>query len=431
MPSFLHNMRKGGYSMSQRQTTVAERNHFIDLKLVGHTLEEIAEGTGWSYYCVRHWWRRYRKGGRQALDPLDRREQRGGRMSTFPGVIRFAFLRVKKEHPGWGADVARPRVASRLGLSEEEMPCVSTIEKYWAQFGDRLYKRHRKRHPPKVRPTYPEPTEPHERWQADFKVKMRVEGIGLVDVFNIRDDVSPVKVGSFVYPHNEWDDRQIQKALRQAFTRWGLCGRFQTDGESRLVNTDDFPFPSRFTLWLVGLGIIHEVAGSAQENGCVERFHRTWYGRVIVGSSFEDLMHLQEVSDEELDWINRELPSRGRDCNGRPPLEAYPEADKPRRRYTPENELEIFSLERVYGYLADQHWWRRVSEVGQISIGGHRYGVGTSYANQDVRVTFDASIAQFVVEDSHQEGIKRLQPKGLTVGEITGLKPAPRPDSLS
>lgn len=94
-------------------------------------------------------------------------------------------------------------------------------------------------------------------------------------------------------------------------------------------------------------------------------------------------------------------------------------------------ELEIFSLERVYGYLADHHWWRRVSEVGQISIGGHRYGVGTSYTNQDVRVTFDASIAQFVVEDSHQEGIKRLQPKGLTVGEITGLKPAPRPDSLS
>ena len=72
-------------------------------------------------------------------------------MSTFPAVIRFAFLRIKKEHPGWGADVARPRVAKRLELPEEEMPSVSTIERYWAKFEGRLYRRHRKGHPPKER----------------------------------------------------------------------------------------------------------------------------------------------------------------------------------------------------------------------------------------------------------------------------------------
>ena len=55
-------------------------------------------------------------------------------MSTFPAVIRFAFLRIKKEHPGWGADVARPRVAERLDLPEEEMPSVSTIGRYWVKF---------------------------------------------------------------------------------------------------------------------------------------------------------------------------------------------------------------------------------------------------------------------------------------------------------
>jgi len=152
--------------MSQRQTTVAERNHFIDLKLAEHTLEEVAEETGWSFDCVRFWWRCYRDGGRKALDPPDERKQRGGPMSTFPGVMRFAFLRIKKEHPGWGADVARPRVAKRLNLPEEEMPSVSTIERNWAKFKDRLYRRHRKRHPPKKRSTGPKPKEPHERWQA-------------------------------------------------------------------------------------------------------------------------------------------------------------------------------------------------------------------------------------------------------------------------
>ena len=132
------------------------------------------------------------------------------------------------------------------------------------------------------------------------------------------------------------------------------------------------------------------------------------------------------MSDEELDWMNRKLPSRGRDCNGRSPLQAYPEAENPRRPYSPEKELEIFSLERVYRHLADQHWWRRVSQVGQISLGGHRYSVGRSHACQDVRVTFDADAAEFVVQDSQQVEIKRLRPKGLTVKAITGLEPAPR-----
>jgi hypothetical protein len=414
--------------MSQRQTTVAERNHFVDLKLAGYTLEDVAEETGWSFYCVRYWWRRYRDGGRAALDPPDGRKHRGGPMSTFPGVVRFAFLRVKKEHPGWGAAVARPRVAERLDLLEEEAPSVSTIEKYWTQFKGRLYKRHRKRHPVQERPKGPSPTAPHERWQADFKVKIEVEGVGQVDVFNIRDDVSPVKIGSFVLAHNAWDDRQAQRALRQAFAQWGLCDRFQTDKDTRLVNTGDHPFPSRFTLWLTGLGIDHELAGSAQENGCAERFHRTWYERVVQGQNFKNLQELQLVSDEELDWMNGRLPSRGRDCDGQPPLEAYPQANRPRRPYIPEKELEIFSMERVYSYLADQHWWRRVSQVGQIGIGGHRYSVGISHAHQDVRVTFDAATIEFVVEDSKQQEIKRLAPKGLTVEEITGLNPSSEPN---
>ena len=113
--------------MSQRQTSVAERHRFIDLKLKDYSLKEIAAQTGWSFYCVRHWWRCYRDGGRGDLDPPDERKQRGGHMSTFPGVVRFAFMRVKKEHPKWGAAVAGPRVAKRLGIPEEDLPCLSTF----------------------------------------------------------------------------------------------------------------------------------------------------------------------------------------------------------------------------------------------------------------------------------------------------------------
>lgn len=410
--------------MKQKQTTIVERNEFVDLKLAGNTIAEIAEQTGWSFYCVRHWWRRFREGGREALAPEDKRKQRGI-MSKFPGVVRFAMLRIKKEHPGWGAPVARLQVTKNLNMTTEELPSVSTIEKYWAQYKRRLYKRHRKRYPVEKSEPKSKPEEPHERWQADFKVKMQVPGLGKVDVFNVRDDASPVKIGSFVQPSGEWDDRQVQDALRKAFARWGLCDRFQTDRDTRLVSVKRNPFPTRFILWLIGLGIEHEIAKSAPANGCVERFHRTWFDRVVEGSSYDDLSQLQASSDRALDWINEELPSRGRDCQGRPPLQAYPSARLPRRPFNIDEELDIFSIQRVYDYLSTQSWWRTVSKVGQTGIAGHYYTVGLAYAYQDVKFTFDPQTIEFVVKDVHDLEIKRIKPINLTVEEIAGLKSDP------
>lgn len=140
----------------------------------------------------------------------------------------------------------------------------------------------------------------------------------------------------------------------------------------------------------------------------------------MVGRSFDDMEHLQAVSDEELEWINARLPSRGRACNGRPPLVAYPDAEYPRRTYKCKQEFPLFSMQRVYHYLADRYWWRRVNRVGQISLGGQRYSVGSGYAREDVKITFDAEAAEFVVHNTHDKPITRLAPKNLSVETITG-----------
>jgi hypothetical protein len=312
-----------------------------------------------------------------------------------------------------------------LNMSLEELPSVSTIEKYWAQYKWRLYRRYFKRHPLEEVKSQAKPVEPHERWQADFKVKMKIPGLGKGDVFNVRDDASPVKIGSYVCPCGEWADRWVQKALRTAFTNWGLCDRFQTDRDTHLVSVRRNPFPTRFVLWLAGLGIEHEIARSAPANGCVERFHRTWFDRVIAGSSDDDLAQLQSSSDQALAWINADLPSRGRDCQGKPPLHVYPQALNPRRPFSLETEWDTFSMQRVYEFLATQSWWRTVSSVGQSGIGGHYYSVGIAYAHQDVKFRFDPLSAEFVVHDSQDVEIKRIKPKNLTIEEITGLKPVP------
>ncbi len=57
--------------MGTKRTTLAERNEFIDLKPDGHTLAEIAVHTGWSWACIRYWWRRFRDGARKALNATE------------------------------------------------------------------------------------------------------------------------------------------------------------------------------------------------------------------------------------------------------------------------------------------------------------------------------------------------------------------------
>ena len=413
--------------MSISKTTVAERNRIVDLKLEGFTLNEIAEQTGWSFECVRKWWRRFQKEGRRALKGKRPGKPANGPMSSFPCSVRFVCLRLKKQHPGWGADVVRLRLAQRLDLAEADLPCSSTIEKYWMQFRDRLYERHRKRHSTTKTEADFIPTEPHERWQADFKEQMRIPGLKQkMDILNIRDEATPVKIGSEVFPAGKCTGRDMQEAFRKAFERWGLCDRLKTDRDKRVLNNNHpHPFPTPFALWLAGLGIAHDLARSAQDNGCIERDNRTWWERVILGRTIQTCEELQQISAEEQDWINERLPSKGRGCAGQPPLTAYPQARIPRRAYTREKELELFSLPRVHEFLSGQFWWRRVSEIGQITISGKQYGVGKSWRGQDVRITFNAQQVLFLVEDDQEQIIKTLEPKNLTAPYITGLKPDP------
>jgi transposase len=409
--------------MSQHQTSIAERNRMIDLKLQGYSLAAIASEMGWTTGCVRKWWRRYRKGGRAALDPIDRRQQRGGRMSLFDVEVPQAFHAVKMAHPGWGAPLARLHVALQMGVSQSELPSLSTIEKYWAAVCPHLLHTAR-RHPPPVPKERGTPaTLAHQRWQLDFKERMRVAGYGQVDVLNIRDEATPVKIASRLYRVHQCRTREVQDALRSAFSQWGLCDRLQTDRDKRFYSTSHaYAFPSVLVLWLAGLGVAHDLAPSAPANGCVERYHRTWFEHVLRGREFGTLADMQAASDQHLHYLNYDLPSRGRACQGRAPVVAYPDALQPRRPFSRMEEQHLFCLQRVYDFLAPQHWWRRVSQVGQVSLGGKRYHLSQAHAGREVRITCDAQHHTFPVYTGDDQLIAAIVLDRLSVSYITGLE---------
>ncbi len=92
----------------------------------------------------------------------------------------------------------------------------------------------------------------------------------------------------------------------------------------------------------------------------------------------------------------------------------------PRRSYRPEWEANLLDLSRVYTYLAKGKWFRKVSEVGTISIGRHIYHLGYDWRPAGyAELTFDPEACEFVCRiPSGQE--KRLPTPWLTKPELMG-----------
>ena len=101
-------------------TTYADRQQIVTLHSQGWSYQQIVERTGWSYECVRQICRRYKRQEQAALQPQPLGQPSRGPLSSFDGLVRFAVLKIKRQHPGWGAEVVLAELRKRswaLGLS--------------------------------------------------------------------------------------------------------------------------------------------------------------------------------------------------------------------------------------------------------------------------------------------------------------------------
>ena len=212
------------------------------------------------------------------------------------------------------------------------------------------------------------------------------------------------------------DWREVQQALRIAFQEWGLPDRIQTDKELVFEGHPADLYPSSFQQWLVGLGIQFERTrpGRPQDQGRVERSHRTLSDFTYSQEDRQDLTHFQEALTRNRHLYNTKFPSRAKGCQGQPPLVAHPEALFPRRPYRPEEEWMRFSLDRVAQLLAQHPLKRKVNAVGQISLASRLYYVGKRYAGQYVELRFDTSLRQWCVWSEQGEAVKCFSPPRFT-----------------
>lgn len=412
-----------------KRTTPRQRREFYARHLLGETYQAIADSAGVSKWCVRDWCRRLRDGG--DCKTKYRRASTGLLSGTDP-MVRHCILRLRLEHPRWGPNRIRVRLKKRRSLRGLSLPSESSIGRYlhqWPQF-----RRQRKEKPKRERPK--EPTQVHQQWQVDFKLDIALDNQTLVTLHTVRDPFGAACIGAVVFPSGKVGERgkhvtfeQVRSVLRTCFAHWGtLPSEIQTDREPALVGkAHGSIFPSPFALWLKGLDIDHVVIrqGKPTDNAEVERCHRTVNDYAVVGNEGVDVEQLQQLLDHAVYELNYELPSRAKECAGRPPIVAYPELLQPRRPFQPEHELAHFDLRRVDAYLAESSWVRKVGKYGQITLGGQRkkYSVGRRYARRHVLVRFDPTDRHFVFYDADDPDAElgRKPAKHLDVSDLTGL----------
>jgi transposase InsO family protein len=371
---------------------------------------EIAEEMGLNYYTVRKWWRRYRDKGWSGIESKAPGPQAKGALSTFDSMVKYTALRLKREHPGWGVDVLLLHLSRRASLKGKNLPKRSQLGVYLKQFGNRLYQHRRL---PTTRPQSKVETvaDVHQSWQMDFKGEEKLPELGTVKPLMICDELTSAPLGGIIHitrkKHQKFplSFRDVQADLRIIFTQWGLPNQIRMDRDALWIGSSRLEWPGTILLWLIGLGIqpVINRPGRPTDNAKVERLNRTWNEMVWVGNRCKTTAELQRLTDQA--WHDRRtfLPSRNPACNGLPPLVAHPELAQPRRSYSPDQENGLFNIDRVYAYLSQWVWQRKVSSSGFISLADTNLKVSRSLTGQIVKVRFDPEEAVFCVHavDGH------------------------------
>lgn len=411
------------------KTTPDDRRTFYERHQRGETYAEIAQAAGVSLGCVRYWCRRLRDGGSCVTHYPGRPP---GLLQRFSPLVRYVLLRLRLEHPRWGASRLRYGLAHRPALAHQALPSVAQIGRYLRQWP-------RRQPPRRTRPLAARrpntPTRVHQRWQVDFKLGVALADGSQVTLHTVCDPVGEVCVMARVTPAGRAGQapahvtlRQLQATLRAGFAYWHtLPEEVQTDNEAVFIGHPNWPFPSPFTLWLVGLGIrqVRSRPGRPTDNAEVERCHQTVYNYALCGNEQRNCAELQDVLDRAVAELAFDLPSRAPGCAGRPPAQAHPELLQPTRLFAPEHEWSQFDCARVDAFLAQQAWQRRVGATGQITLGGRRqrYAVGRAYAGQTIWVGFDPEDRHFVFYAAAMPHLElgRRPARGLSQAELLGF----------
>jgi transposase len=409
--------------MMSKVTTLQERIEIMDMAQAGYNDQHITQALQWSPSTIRKWRRRAQTGGRAALATRMGRPLRGA-LSSYPQAMREQLLHWRSAHPGWGAKTLQAELGRHPRWQSQRLPSIASIARLLAEQGmSRCYERHSPL--PPARPAGIERA--HQVWELDAKGYQRVEQVGYISLINLNDRFTHARLLSYPCPvgRQRWqrhpNTEDYQCALRLAFTTWGLPEQLQVDhGAVFIDNKSKSPFPTRLHLWLLALGIEVRFGRVAQprDQAMTERSHQLWDAQCLKGQVYASWEHLYHSLQQRRHFLNHLLPCRSLDHQ--PPLQAHPQARRSPRAYRPEWEARLLDLQRVWSYLAQGRWYRRVSSGGTITLAQQLYYLGHRWARQEVEITFDAHTQQLICYTAAGDCIASLAIQGISIPALMG-----------
>jgi hypothetical protein len=189
------------------------------------------------------------------------------------------------------------------------------------------------------------------------------------------------------FPHfhiNEVPLAQLQACLRRSFQRWGLPRHIKADNGKPLGDPQKSSIPE-LSLWFIGLGIsvVWNRLRTPKDNASVERMQRTTacWAEPQKCSTVEELQtRLRQAAllqTEKYELRRRAAKTR---------RQLYASLWNNKRTYKSSG----FDIKRVYAYLQNLSFVRRVSKSGGFTFYAQCIYIGTQYQHQDLILKFNS-----------------------------------------
>jgi transposase InsO family protein len=300
---------------------MSERVSLVKRYGSGERMTDLAREYGISRKTGYKFVERYERWGEGGVVDYSQRPKRSPKRVS--KTIESLVVAARKKHSSWGPK--KLRLLLERQHAGVRLPSVSTIAN--------LLRRHQLVKPQRRRRTvapYTAPLAhakaPNDVWCIDFKGQFLLGDGTLCYPLTVTDAFSRTVLLCEAFDGINSDE--VRAALTELFLELGLPRAIRSDNGEPFVSPRALHGLSRFTAWLMRLGIVHEriQPGCPQQNGRHERMHRTLKAEATRPAS-RTLLAQQERFDEWRDCFNNERPHEA--LAGATPSSMYKPSSRP------------------------------------------------------------------------------------------------------
>jgi putative transposase len=345
--------------------TMDERIRFVARLLEGEKMMPLCREFGISRktgYCL---FNRYKDCGVAAFTDRSRRPYR--QANRLPPQLEAVIVRLKREHPGWGAPKIREKL--RRESTAPHLPAISTVHAVLDRHS--LVQRRQRRRSRPTGTTLSRPTEPNALWCADYKGEFMLGNRRYCYPLTITDFAS-----RYLLTCEALSTTQEQFAFtvfERTFKEFGLPQAIRTDNGVPFASAHALYGLSKLSVWWLRLGIALERSkpGHPQDNGRHERMHLT-LKREATKPAADNVLQQQARFDAFMQEYNRDRPHQG--LAMKVPADLYARSS---RVYRGLDELTYPFHDATF----------TVTQCGRICFKGQKVNLSQVFAGQNVGVT--------------------------------------------